>query len=385
MVMKALLLESPKHLKIGQVQEPKCQDHEILIQVGAVGVCGTDFHIFQGEANYNFDSLGRTIPLSVQPQILGHEFCGTVLETGARVGDLKRGDRVAVDQGLNCFSQEILPVCEYCSSGDSHQCCHYQEFGITGLPGAMKERITVPAVNAVLMEGDLGFVETVLSEPLGCILHSLYRVMSIPARYMFHPGSEGSREVENVLILGAGPAGLLFLQSLRGQLGFEGTIVVVDRVPEKLNLVEHLGGTPLDLVGSDLVDRVTHMTQGQKIDLLIEASGSGVAFQSIPTLLRKQGTVLLYGHGHQGTDLSVINRLLFLEPTLVVSVGASGRLNPTTHRSETTVQAVKLIQSGQVEVDLLVTHRYATLEKVRSAFDVDSRDWTYIKGVLELS
>jgi L-iditol 2-dehydrogenase len=95
--------------------------------------------------------------------------------------------------------------------------------------------------------------------------------------------------------------------------------------------------------------------------------------------------VLLYGHGHQGTDLSVINRLLFLEPTLVVSVGASGALNPATRRSETTTRAVELIQTRQVDVQSLITHRYPTLETVKGAFGGDSRDEAYIKGVLEVS
>ena len=173
----------------------------------------------------------------------------------------------------------------------------------------------------------MGFPETALSEPLGCILHALDRVVRAPARYMFHPGAHGSRPIEHVLILGAGPAGLLFLQNLRREVGFEGTVLVADRVPEKLSLVKRFGGTPLDVSRSDLVTMVSDLTRGRKIDLLIEATGSGAAFRTISSLIRKQATVLLYGHGHQGTDLSVLNRLLFLEPTLVVSVGASGALN----------------------------------------------------------
>ena len=383
--MKALLLEGPGKLEVGDVPEPECGKHDVLIQVGAVGVCGTDFHIFQGEANYNSDADGRPIPLSVQAQILGHEFCGTVLEAGAQVRDLAPGDRVAVDQGLNCYSQRITPACEYCADGDSHQCLHYQELGITGIPGAMQERVAIPAVNAVRLEGEMGFPETALSEPLGCILHALDRVMRTPARYMFHPGAHGSRPIEHVLILGAGPAGLLFLQNIRREVGFEGTVLVADRVPEKLSLVKRFGGTPLDVSRFDLVTMVSDLTRGRKIDLLVEATGSGAAFRTISSLIRKQATVLLYGHGHQGTDLSVLNRLLFLEPTLLVSVGASGALNPSTGRSDTTTRAVELIRTGQVDVRSLITHRYPTLEKVKGAFGRDSRDAAYIKGVLDIS
>ena len=85
---------------------------------------------------------------------------------------------------------------------------------------------------------------------------------------------------------------------------------------------------------SDLVEMVSHLTPGpERSTCSSRATGSGAAFRTISSLIRKQATVLLYGHGHQGTDLSVINLLLFLEPTLVASVGASGALNPATRRS----------------------------------------------------
>ncbi len=382
--MKALQLEGPERLVLKDVPEPVPEEHEVLIEVGAVGVCGTDFHIYSGGANYNSDIQGRTIPLSIQPQILGHEFCGTVQEVGTCVKGLKPGDRVAVDQGLNCYSQRISPVCEYCRSEDSHQCQNYQERGITGLGGAMQELVTMPAVNCIRVSEELSFLETALSEPLGCIIHSIDRAVRMPARYMFDGEPGGSEAIENILILGAGPAGLLFLQYLRKARRFEGRILVADRVEEKLRLVERFGGTPVNPSQGDLAEAVAELTGGRKIHFLIEATGSGVVFQTIPTVLRKQATVVLYGHGHEGTDLSVLNRLLFLEPTLVVSVGASGRIDAHTGQPETTQRAVKLIQSGQIEVSPLISHQYGALEDIKHAFERDSRNQDYIKGVLSL-
>ena len=382
--MKALQLEGPEQLVLKDVPEPVPEEYEVLIQVGAVGVCGTDFHIYSGGANYNSDAQGRAIPLSIQPQILGHEFCGTVQEVGRRVEGLQPGDRVAVDQGLNCYSQRISPVCEYCRSEDSHQCQNYQERGITGLAGAMQELVTMPAVNCIPVVAELSFRETALSEPLGCIIHSVDRAVRTPARYMF-PGEPGGSEViENILILGAGPAGLLFLQYLRKVQQFQGRILVVDRVEEKLKLVERFGGTSVNPAEVDLAEAVRELTGGHKIHFLIEATGSGVVFQTIPAVLRKQATVVLYGHGHEGTDLSVLNRLLFLEPTLVVSVGASGRIDAHTGQPETTQRAVKLVQSGEIDVSSIISHQYAALEDIRRAFERDSRNPDYIKGVLSL-
>ena len=84
--------------------------------------------------NYNTDDSGRLIPLEQRPQILGHEFCGVVIEASAEVKDLKPGDRVVIDQGINCLSRDEVELCEYCATGSAHQCAQYKEHGITGLP-----------------------------------------------------------------------------------------------------------------------------------------------------------------------------------------------------------------------------------------------------------
>lgn len=382
--MKALLLEDASKFVLKELREPVCSRQDVLLQVGAVGVCGTDFHIYSGHANYNFDANGKPIPLQIQPQILGHEFCGTVVEVGRAVDDIKVGDRVAVDQGLNCFSQSITPPCEYCETGYSHQCANYKERGITGLPGAMQEFITMPHMNVVPVNS-LSFEEAALSEPLGCIIHAVDVLENAALRYTL-PGSryEG-QPVENVLILGAGPAGLLFLQYIRQVKGFRGRIFVADVIEDKLRLAERFGGTSINVRQTDLVQAIREMTDDVKIHLVIEASGHGSVFETMPGLLRKQGTVLLYGHGHEGTDMSILNRLLFLEPSLVVSCGASGKLDPKTLRSETTRRAVELVQSGKIEVKTIITHRYRALEEIDQAFREDSKQKDYVKGVLSMS
>src|SRR5205823_8861832 len=89
----------------------------------------TDLHIYQGEANYNMDERVQPVPLTRHPQILGHEISGKVVAVGAEVSDLREGDLVAIDQGLNCMSRGRHALCEYCASGDSHQCQFYAEHG----------------------------------------------------------------------------------------------------------------------------------------------------------------------------------------------------------------------------------------------------------------
>ena len=134
-MMKASVLCDVGRLEVRDVPRPVISAHEVLVRVGAVGICGTDAHIFAGHANYNTNDRGLPIPLALQPQILGHEISGTVEEVGSSVDDLRAGDRVVLDQGLNCKSRRRDVLCDYCRTGDSHQCEFYREHGITGLPG----------------------------------------------------------------------------------------------------------------------------------------------------------------------------------------------------------------------------------------------------------
>lgn len=111
--MKALILSDIAKLELREIPSPEVSAHNVLLRILAVGICGTDFHIFSGHTNFNLDQQRKPIPLKQQPQILGHEIVGIVEEVGTKVKDLKRGDRVVVDQGLNCWSQIKQILCEY--------------------------------------------------------------------------------------------------------------------------------------------------------------------------------------------------------------------------------------------------------------------------------
>src|SRR5271163_480493 len=163
--MKACVLYDVGRMEVREVAEPQVGARDVLLRISAVGICGTDAHIFAGHANYNTDAAGKKIPLSAHPQILGHEISGEIVEVGSEVRDLAPGDRVVIDQGLNCVSARREPVCEYCATGDSHQCAFYAEHGITGLPGGLAEFIAVAESNAVRLTTDLDMKEATLSEP----------------------------------------------------------------------------------------------------------------------------------------------------------------------------------------------------------------------------
>ncbi len=374
--MRALSLYNTEEMQLRDVPRPEAGPRDVIVAVAAVGLCGTDFHIYENRANYHTDSAGRPIPFSVEPQILGHEFSGVVVQIGRDVRDLNTGDHVAVDQGLNCASRGRTQWCEYCLTGSSHQCADYAEHGITGMQGALAEYIVIPASNAIRIPSDLSLEEAALTEPLGCIIHASDTVDSARTRYSF----KGKRSIGSVLIIGAGPAGLLFTQYLREVIGFDGLLLISEPNPLRRKLAAAYGATVIDSPTADLVEQVQDLTSGERIHYLIEAAGVATVFKQMPGVLRKQATVLLYGHGHHGADLGVLNNIQFLEPSFISPIGASGAIDadgrPATYR-----RALELLSSRRIDVSRFITHRYRSLEEVPRAFSTDRFSADYIKGI----
>ena len=336
--MRAVVLTDVNRLELRDVSSSAPGAHEVRVRVAAVGLCGTDLHIVAGHANYNRDANGRVIPLTEEPQILGHEIAGVVADVGRDVSDVRPGNRVVIDQGHNCVSEHRAPLCEYCATGDSHQCELYREHGITGLPGGFAEYLTIPAVNAVRVESELDMAEAALAEPLACIVHSTDLLTRADARYTL---AGNGHAIQTAIVCGAGPSGLLFVQYLRRVLGFDGLLLVV------------------------------------------EPNAKRRALAGLPRLIRKQATVLLYGHGHDGVDASVLNLLQFMEPRIVSPAGASGGFEPD-GRPAVYVSALRLIERGTIEVAPIITHRYRSLDSVPNAFAGDHRSPEYVKGVVLL-
>lgn len=377
--MRASVLVDVARMEVRDVPAPVPGAHDVLVRVSAVGVCGTDFHIHGGESNFNLDEHGAPIPLTREPQILGHEITGTVLEVGREVRGLRPGSKVVLDQGLSCKSARRETSCEYCATGDSHQCEFYREHGITGLPGGFAELISIPAVNAVRITSGLDPALAAMTEPLACVMHSTDFVARARSRYGFGDGRE---PVRTALVLGAGPAGLLFVQTLRNVLGFDGTILVCERNEKKRELARSFGADVL--APGDMVEGVLERTRGRRVELLVEATGSGPVFADIPALIRKQATVVLYGIGHGGASLELLNQLQWKEPTLIASIGASGGFDddgkPTIYR-----RALRAVEEGVVDVGSMISHVYTGIDSVPSAFSGDHEHPDYVKGVALLS
>jgi threonine dehydrogenase-like Zn-dependent dehydrogenase len=298
------------------------------------------------------------------------------------VEDLRPGTRGVVDQGRTCVGERRADQCEYCATGDSHQCEFYREHGITGLPGGFAEYIAIPAANLVPIDGDLDPAIATLAEPLGCIVHSAELLGRTTARYTLG-SADPERRVRTVLICGAGPSGLLFVQYLRRVIGFDGLLLVSEPNARNRALAERFGATAIDPTAVDLVDEVRERTFGRRVEMLIEASGSGDVIHQLPGLLRKQATLVLYGHGHLDVPFGMMNNVQFMEPTVVCPTGASGGYE-VDGRPTVFVRALRLIAEGKVEIESLISHRYTSLDAIPGALEHDYHLPDYVKGVVSL-
>jgi L-iditol 2-dehydrogenase len=169
---------------------------------------------------------------------------------------------------------------------------------------------------------------------------------------------------------------------LRNVIGYDGLLLISDPNEHKRALALQLGASnAIDSTREDQAEFVRELTGNKGVEYLIEASGSGDVFASIPGLISKQATVLLYGHGHAGHDLSVLNNILFLEPRLVCSVGASGGFEAD-GRPSVYVRALSYVEDEKINVGSLITHQYNSLDQVENALVNDMSSPGYVKGVV---
>ena len=165
--MKALVLTEYKNLELQDFPKPEVSDHEVLIQVEAVGICGSDIHGYDG-------STGRRIP----PLVMGHEAAGTVVQVGAKVEGLKPGQAVALDSTVWCGQ------CEPCQKGRLNLCDNRQVLGVScddyRRHGAFAQWVSVPAHIAYPIPEGVSFDEAALAEAVSVALHAVRRAAPGP-------------------------------------------------------------------------------------------------------------------------------------------------------------------------------------------------------------
>ena len=152
--MRAAVLEKTGKISFKKQDIPEPSKNEVLIKVKATGVCGTDHHIFQGEAP------------AEPPVILGHEMAGKVEKTGENVQNIEFGDKVAVNPNIHCGH------CYFCQRGEINLCRNLQAIGVTR-DGGFAEYVVVPETNVHVFTGDISYEEGAMVEPISCCLHGI--------------------------------------------------------------------------------------------------------------------------------------------------------------------------------------------------------------------
>ena len=382
--MKAALLVEPRVLLHREIPDPRPAVGDVTVRLDAVGICGSDVHIHGGEVNWNLGPDGRPVPLARHPQILGHEMVGRVVEVGDAVERLAPGDRVVIDQGINCASRgrSTDDWCEYCVTGFSHHCVDYEEHGITGLPGGFADFVVIPEVNAIPIAGDLTDDVAAMTEPLGCVIHHLRLAERLALRYRFEANSRRDR-IRSIVMFGLGPSGQLFGRALRSVIGFEGEIIVADpSIAKRRMAVETFGAIAIEPeTDSDAATEIMDRTGGRGCEMLIDACGTLPAWIDFAKVIRKQATAILYGYGRDRGGSGSLDALQWRGAGLVTSSGASGPLD-SKGRPELYRDCLEHLQRRRLVVDDLITHRYEHLEDLDRALGTDPAAPDYLKGVL---
>ena len=312
--MQAAVYAGPEQIRLSQQVVRLPGEGEILIQVAACGVCGTDIHIYHGEKG-SADSPAGTI--------LGHEFAGTVAAVGAGVTGLQVGDRVAVDPNDTCGA------CEPCLNGQAHFCENMLGIGTTA-HGGFAEYCTFRAKQAWKLPPDLPFSIAAMAEPLACCLHGM--------------DLAGIKSGQNVLIIGGGTIGLIMLQLAK--LNGAAKVALVEPVEVKRKRAALLGA---DLCLDPAVDMISDCLQQaglSRIHLTVECAGLGTTVKQAIDWVSRGGKVLLFGLTSPDCEVSIRPFDLF-ERELTIH---GSFINPYTMG-----RAVSLLSSGRIRMDPLIS------------------------------
>lgn len=260
--MKSAVFNGKRDIRVEERQIPKPGPEEVLIQVMACGVCGSDVHIYEGDQGST-----QTIP----PLVQGHEFSGVVTEIGSAVTNCKVGDRVCADPADNCGE------CYYCASGMMSHCENMRAIG-TNVDGGFSQYCKVKSRLVHHLADDVTFIEGAMAEPLACCINGADR---------------SDIEVgDNVVIYGGGMIGLLMLQLAK--LKGASRTALIEPVEEKRRMALGLGA---NLTIDPLTENVkkTLLENGMEhVQVVVECCGLKRTSEEAMEIVDKQGTVILF-------------------------------------------------------------------------------------------
>ncbi|SHL19336.1 2-desacetyl-2-hydroxyethyl bacteriochlorophyllide A dehydrogenase [Pseudonocardia thermophila] len=308
--MKAAVIAQDS-VSVETVPDPTPGPREVVVQVAACGICGTDLHIAEGE-------FAPALPI-----VPGHEFAGEIVELGSDVTELRVGDRVAVDPSLYCHE------CHYCRRGRNNLCENWNAIGVS-VPGGAAEYAVAPAANCVKLPESVSTADAALIEPLSCAVRGFDVLQPALA--------------DDYLIYGAGTMGLMMME-LAKRAG-AGSVTVVDLNPARLETVKELGCTAA-VTSADELDR----PRGWEI--VIDCTGVVAAIEDGLSRVAPGGTFQQFGVSAEGAVARFLPYRVYNKEIRIVGSMA------VLHSFE---RAAALFAEGVVRPEVMISHRLPLAE-----------------------
>mgnify|MGYP001202136883 FL=1 len=325
--MKSAVFYGRHDLRVEERPIPEVGPQDVLIQVKACGVCGTDVHIFEGDKG-----AAEVTP----PTILGHEFSGIVVKTGDSVKRWKPGDRVCIDPNSYCGA------CTPCRSGEVHFCEHMKGYGTT-VDGGFAQYCAVNEKQVYRLGEHTSFEMGAMAEPVACCLHGIDMCG-------IRPGSQA-------VVIGGGMIGLLMLQLTR--LAGAAKVALLEPVEEKRRMAEKLGASLcIDPIHED-AGKALRNAGFTWVHTVIECVGKPSTIEQAVELAGSRAVVMMFGLTKPDETISIKPFQVF-QKELVLK---SSYINPCTQQ-----RALDLIDSGRLDVSSMICG-ICGLEKLSSILE----------------
>jgi len=331
--LKACVLYNIGDLRVEEVETPSPKKGEVLIEIKASGVCGSDIPRIFDKGTYHF------------PTIPGHEFAGRIAEAGDEAGKEYIGRKAAVFPLIPCMK------CDACRIGEYGQCMDYNYFG-SRCHGGFAEYISVPVWNLVMVPDSLSYEEAAMAEPAAVAVHAL---------------RQGGIEIgDNVAIFGAGPIGLMLGQWAK--VWGAGRVMLVDIDRSKTDFAGRLGFENVwNSNDGDPVRWISEITAGKGADIAVEGAGVSATLEQCLKCVRPFGKVVAMGNPMGEMRLSQKGYWELLRKQL--KIYGTWNSSFVTLPKNDWVLAINAMKEGKLNVKPFITHRFS-LDEGRSALEM---------------
>jgi len=331
--MKALVFGGPGQRSWDTAEDPSIIDPtDAIVQIDTTTICGTDLHILKGD-----------VPAVTDGRILGHEAVGTIVETGAAVSSLKKGDRVLVPAITSCGR------CAHCKVGMAAHC--QGAGGIGWIFGHLINGLQAEYARVPFAETSVHLVPDGVSDEQVLFLSDI-----LPTGYEIGVQNGGVKPGDTIAVVGAGPVGLAAMMT--ASIAGAARIIAVDLAPSRLRHAMSFGATHTVAGGDTAREEILALTDGHGVNVAIEAVGVPATFDLCTQVVRPGGTVANIGVHGAPTTLHLED--LWIKNITITTGLVSGSTVPT---------LLALTREGRIEAEKLGTHHFK-LDEVEQAYDV---------------